>query len=94
MREKMFKQPPPAPTTSTVGPCPTLIQISKALEVYPAPSLHPTTPINESKSSYINWNWTAGMVFSVIFFPMICDGNVKENICFLGETKFRTTGSG
>ena len=52
----MFKQPSPAPTTSTVGPCPTLIQISKALEVYPAPSLHPTTPINESKSSYINWN--------------------------------------
>ena len=27
MRVKMSKQPPPAPTTSTVGPCPTEIQI-------------------------------------------------------------------
>ena len=27
MRVKMSKQPPPAPTTSAVGPCPTLIQI-------------------------------------------------------------------
>ena len=25
----MSKQPPPAPTASTVGPCPTLIQISR-----------------------------------------------------------------
>ena len=29
MREKMPKQPPPAPTASTVGPCPTSIQISR-----------------------------------------------------------------
>ena len=27
MRVKMTKQPPPAPTTSAVGPCPTVIQI-------------------------------------------------------------------
>ena len=27
MRVKMSKQPPPAPTASAVGPCPTLIQI-------------------------------------------------------------------
>ena len=27
MRVKMSKQPPPAPTTSAVGPCPTVIQI-------------------------------------------------------------------
>ena len=27
MRVKMSKQPPPTPTTSTVGPCPTIIQI-------------------------------------------------------------------
>ena len=26
------------------------------------------------------------MIFSVIFIPLICDGTVKENICFLGET--------
>ena len=40
----MSKQPPPAPTASTVGPCPTLTQISRTprhLEVYPAPSHHP-----------------------------------------------------
>ena len=27
MRVKMSKQPPPAPTTSAIGPCPTVIQI-------------------------------------------------------------------
>ena len=27
MRIKMAKQPPPAPTASEVGPCPTVIQI-------------------------------------------------------------------
>ena len=27
MRVKISKQPPPAPTASTVGPCPTVIQI-------------------------------------------------------------------
>ena len=27
MRVKMFKQPPPAPTASAIGPCPTKIQI-------------------------------------------------------------------
>ena len=29
MRVKMSKQPPPAPTASAVGPCPTLIQTSR-----------------------------------------------------------------
>ena len=29
MREKMSKQPPPAPTASTIGPCPTEIQVSR-----------------------------------------------------------------
>ena len=29
MREKMSKQPPPAPTAGTIGPCPTMIQISR-----------------------------------------------------------------
>ena len=42
----MSKQPPPAPTASAVGPCPTVskLQDAPALEVYPAPSHHPTTP--------------------------------------------------
>ena len=29
MREKMSKLPPPAPTASATGPCPTIIQISR-----------------------------------------------------------------
>ena len=29
MSEKFSKQPPPAPTTSAIGPCPTVIQISR-----------------------------------------------------------------
>ena len=29
IREKMSKQPPPAPTASATGPCPTIIQISR-----------------------------------------------------------------
>ena len=29
MREKMSKQPPPAPTASATGPCSTIIQISR-----------------------------------------------------------------
>ena len=44
----MSKQPPPAPTTSAVGPCPTVIQIV-ALKVYPAPSHHATTPHNNKR---------------------------------------------
>ena len=44
-RVKMSKQPPPVPTASAIGPCPTIIQIvgRPALEVYPGPSHHPTT---------------------------------------------------
>ena len=41
----MSKQPPPAPTASAVGPCPTSIQISRTSQ--PAPSHHPTTPLEE-----------------------------------------------
>ena len=29
MRVKISKQPPPAPTASTIGPCPTVIQVSR-----------------------------------------------------------------
>ena len=46
MSVKISKQPPPAPTASAVGPCPTIIQIvgRPALEVYLAPWHPPTTP--------------------------------------------------
>ena len=46
MRVKMSKQPPPAPTASTVGPCPTVIQIvgrpgTGSLPSTIAPPVHP-----------------------------------------------------
>ena len=44
----MSEQPTSAPTASAIGPCPTISQISRtppALEVYAAPSHHPTTPL-------------------------------------------------
>ena len=42
----MSKQPPPAPTASTIGPCPTIIQIvgRPGTGIHPGPSHHPTTP--------------------------------------------------
>ena len=43
----MSIQPQPAPTASAIGSCPTIIPIvgHPALEIYPGPSQHPTTPI-------------------------------------------------
>ena len=46
MRVKMSKQPPPAPTASAVGPCPTIIQIvgrpgTRSLPSTIAPPDHP-----------------------------------------------------
>ena len=42
----MSKQPPPAPTASAKGPCPTTIKIvgRPGTESLPPPSHHPTTP--------------------------------------------------
>ena len=46
MRVKMSNQPPPAPTASTIGPWPTIIQTvgRPGTGSYPGPSHHPTTP--------------------------------------------------
>ena len=43
MREKMSKNPPPAHTASTVGPCPTLIQISRMPRHWKFTQQHRTT---------------------------------------------------
>ena len=61
MRVEMSKQPPPAPTASAVGPCPTVIQIvgrpgTGSLPSTIAPPDHPhlfvTKPRNFSLSTY------------------------------------------
>ena len=43
----MSKPSPPAPIASAIGPCPTVFKIlgHPAPEVYPAPSHHPTNPL-------------------------------------------------
>ena len=43
MREKMSKQLWPAPTASTVGPCPTFIQIDRMLQRWEFTQYHSTT---------------------------------------------------
>ena len=43
MREKMSKLPPPAPTTRAVGPCPTIIQISRTPRHWKFTQHHRTT---------------------------------------------------
>ena len=54
---KLSKQPVPASAARAVGPCPTVIQISRtpALEVYPAPSQHPITPIHSVRLKHYAW---------------------------------------
>ena len=53
MRVKMSKQPPPAPTASAVGPCPTVIQIvgrpgTGSLPSTIAPPDHPQFEVEEA----------------------------------------------
>ena len=45
MRVKMSKQPPPAPTASAEGPCPTVIQIVGRPGTGSFTQHHRTTPI-------------------------------------------------
>ena len=48
------------------------------LKIYSSKVRNKHRTVNERKWSYMNWN--------CIFIPLICDGTVKENISFLGET--------
>ena len=61
MRVKMSKQPPPAPTASAVGPCPTVIKIvgrpgTGSLRSTIAPPDHPRFRVvyNNNNNKYIN----------------------------------------
>ena len=61
----MSKQPSPAPTASAVGPCPTVIQIvgrPGTGRVYPAPSHHPTTPLQFMIKSFLGLYFLLGPV--------------------------------
>ena len=53
MRVKMSKQPPPAPTASAVGPCPTVIQIVGRPDTGSLPStIAPPDHPNQTKYHY------------------------------------------
>ena len=59
MRVKMSKQPPPAPTASAVGPCPTVIQIvgrpgTGSLPSTIAPPDHPSAWLVNGEDRYEN----------------------------------------
>ena len=64
MRVKMSKQPPPAPTASAVGPCPTVIQIvgrpgTGSLPSTIAPPDHPLGNfITEALTNYTKNNFS------------------------------------
>ena len=52
----MSKQPPPAPTASAVGPCPTLIQISRTPRHWKFTQHYRTTrPPHESNENIYNF---------------------------------------
>ena len=74
----MSKQPPPAPTASAVGPCPTLIKIvgrpgTGSLPSTIAPSDHPSTNLDKIRArahcacSRCGWGWF-GHFFSRLSF--------------------------
>ena len=60
MRVKMSKHPPPAPTASAVGPCPTVIQIVGRPGAGSSPSTiappdHPRTGMVETILAWLGW---------------------------------------
>ena len=59
--KKMSKQPPPAPTESTVGPCPTIIQISRTPRHWESTQHHRTTQLPPIWPDPIGGGW-AGRV--------------------------------
>ena len=60
----MSKQPPPAPTASAVGPCPTLIWISRTHQHWKFTQHHRTTPV---KGPRMILTYTAKNVYWLIY---------------------------
>ena len=55
MRVKMSKQPPPAPTASAIGPCPTVIQIVGRPGTGSLPST--IAPPDHPSQTRLNWRY-------------------------------------
>ena len=80
----MSKQPPPAPTTSAVGPCPTVIQIvgrpsAGSLPSTIAPPDHPPSKWN-TVDTYTQMIWLSFVYLTAFFynnFVYIC---IQENL--------------
>ena len=80
MRIKMSKQPPPAPTASAVGPCPTVIQIvgrpgTGSLPSTFAPPDHPR--LNQVTSS---WNEKKKQIDTLLRLEKFHDLKVKVSL--------------
>ena len=71
MRVKMSKQPPPAPTASAIGPCPTVIEIvgrpgTGSLPSTIAPPDHPHFTMNFALSGCFRPEWVFFLVLFVV----------------------------
>ena len=101
MRVKMSKQPPPAPTASAVGPCPTVIQIAGrpgtgSLPSTIAPPDHPhqilrlfSLPVQKYKKLLLSlWcgHWHRILKFYNKF--LLCDrqGTVKQAVLYVDRS--------
>ena len=67
MRVKVSKQPPPAPTASAVGPCPTVIQIVGR----PDTGSLPSTIASPDHPLFVGVIFVASGAFSFLLFNLI-----------------------
>ena len=86
MRVKMSKQPPPAPTASAVGPCPTVIQIvgRPGTGSLPRTKAPPDHPLRTAYNTFMHFIFTftlviqRTLVITTVF--VIKDFAVKSNL--------------
>ena len=80
----MSKQPPPAPTASAVGPCPTVIKIvgRPGTESLPSTFAPPDHPLNVAESFEQFWYRVTQETFLYNYFKIQC--LVQEKKSFIG----------